>query len=103
MYVGDLDNKVTNAMLLQTFKQIYPSVVEAKVICDPVSRVSKGYGFIKFTNKEESERAMTDMQGKMILGKQIKMNYASQRNKQPENNRFSNNNPQPQNNFKPQQ
>jgi RNA recognition motif-containing protein len=92
VYVGDLDSKVTNAMLLQTFKQIYQSVVEAKVICDPVSRISKGYGFIKFTNKDESERAMHEMQGKMILGRQIKMNYASQRNKnnQETSNRYAN-------------
>ena len=77
VYVGDLDSKVTNAMLLQTFKNTYASVTEAKVICDPVSRISKGYGFIKFSSKEDSERAMIEMQGKMILGRQIKMNYAS--------------------------
>ena len=58
VYVGDLDPAVTNPMLLQTFKQIYPSVYEAKVICDSVTRKSKGYGFIKFSNKEESERAL---------------------------------------------
>jgi hypothetical protein len=45
-------------MLMQTFKQVFPSVFEAKVICDSVSRVSKGYGFIKFGLKEESERAL---------------------------------------------
>lgn len=90
VYVGDLDAAVTNPMLLQTFKQIYPSVHEAKVICDPVTRASKGYGFIKFGNKEESERALQEMQGKQILGRPIKMNYASQRNKtQQETNRYA--------------
>mmetsp|Transcript_5435 Transcript_5435/g.9164 ORF Transcript_5435/g.9164 Transcript_5435/m.9164 type:complete len:120 (-) Transcript_5435:1294-1653(-) len=66
---------------MQTFRQLYPSVFEAKVICDSVSRVSKGFGFIKFGDKSESERALQEMNGKMIKGKQIKMNYASQRNK----------------------
>jgi len=51
-------------MLLHTFKQIYKSVFEAKVIVDPVSRVSKGYGFIKFETKEESERALQEMNGR---------------------------------------
>jgi hypothetical protein len=37
---------------------MYPSVYEAKVICDSVTRASKGYGFIKFSSKEESERAL---------------------------------------------
>ena len=58
IYVGDLDPAVTNPIFLTTFQQIYPSCFEAKVICDPVTRVSKGYGFIKFGSKEESERAL---------------------------------------------
>lgn len=82
VYVGDLDPSVNNVLLMQTFKQIYPSVFEAKVICDSVSRQSKGYGFIKFGLKEESERALQEMSGKIINGRPIKMNYASQRNKQ---------------------
>lgn len=58
VYVGDLDPGVTNIMLMQTFQQVFPSVFEAKVICDPVTRTSKGYGFIKFGLKDESERAL---------------------------------------------
>lgn len=77
VYVGDLDPSVTNPMLLKEFKQIYPSVHEAKIICDPVTRISKGYGFIKFSSKEESERAMQEMQGKLILSRPIKLNFAS--------------------------
>ena len=86
-------------MLLHTFKQIYKSVFEAKVIVDPVSRVSKGYGFIKFETKEESERALQEMNGRQLLGRNIKMNYASQRNRNnaeappaPMNNRYGNQN-----------
>jgi RNA recognition motif-containing protein len=55
----------------------FPSVYEAKVICDPISRKSKGYGFVKFQSKEESERALQEMSGKVIGGRPIKMNYAS--------------------------
>ena len=51
-------------MLMQTFHQVYPSCFEAKIICDPVTRASKGYGFIKFGIKEESERALQEMNGK---------------------------------------
>jgi len=59
--VGDLDPNVNNINLLQTFQRIYPSVFDAKVICDPLTRVSKGYGFIKFGLKDESERALQEM------------------------------------------
>lgn len=52
---------------------------EAKVIVDPVTRVSKGFGFIKFESKEESEKALQEMNGRPIMGRPVKMNYASQR------------------------
>jgi len=81
IYVGDLSPQVTNINLMQAFKERFPSVFEAKVICDPVSRESKGYGFIKFAIKEESEEALRTMSGKEIMGRPIKLNYASQRNK----------------------
>jgi RNA recognition motif-containing protein len=48
-------------MLLTFFQAVFPSVHEAKVICDPITRQSKGYGFIKFGIKEESERALQEM------------------------------------------
>ena len=90
VYVGDLDPVVTNHNLLQYFKQIYNSVCEAKVIVDPVSRKSKGYGFIKFQSKEESERALQEMNGKQLYGRAIKMNYASQRTRNQNDNNMNN-------------
>jgi RNA recognition motif-containing protein len=74
--------------LMQAFKSQYSSVFEAKVICDPVSRESKGFGFIRFSKKDEAERALKEMNGQQLLGKAIKVNYASQRLKnqnQPSN------------------
>ena len=83
--MGDLHPSVTNINLMQTFKEFYPSVFEAKVICDPVSRESKGYGFIKFAMQDESEKALKEMQGKPIMGRTIKLNYASLRNRNQNN------------------
>ena len=94
VYVGDLDPSVTNIQLMQAFQGAYPSVFEGKVICDPVSRISKGYGFIKFGVKEESEKALQEMQGHILNGKPIKMNYASQRNRNQGGGQQQNQNPQ---------
>jgi RNA recognition motif-containing protein len=65
-------------------------VFEAKVIFDSVSRVSKGFGFIKFQNKEESERALHEKNGRTIMGKQIKMNYANDHPNHPINRNRNN-------------
>jgi RNA recognition motif-containing protein len=45
-------------MLSAAFSKRYPSVIQAKIIVDPVTRYSKGYGFIKFSNAEEAQRAI---------------------------------------------
>ena len=51
-------------------------MISAKVMLDPVTKASKGYGFVKFSAFEESQRALKEMQGKYILTKPIKLSYA---------------------------
>jgi nucleolar protein 4 len=45
-------------MLMAAFSKRYPSVTQAKIIVDPVTRQSKGYGFIKFSNSDDAQRAI---------------------------------------------
>lgn len=49
IYVGNLDQNVTNAILLNFFKNKYSSLIEAKVISDLATKISKGYGFLRFS------------------------------------------------------
>ncbi|XP_040864583.1 ABC transporter G family member 1 isoform X4 [Glycine max] len=42
---------------------ISPSVRDAKVVTDPNTARSKGYGFVKFSDENERNRAMTEMNG----------------------------------------
>jgi len=67
---------VSEELLCENFAKRYSSVIAAKLIIDPISKVSKGYGFIKFKNLEESENAKKEMNGKYILNKAIKTNQA---------------------------
>jgi RNA recognition motif-containing protein len=66
-------------MLSAAFSKIYRSVIQAKIIVDPVTRYSKGYGFIKFSDAEEAQRAIQEMNGKTLLTKPMKLNYAAQK------------------------
>jgi len=50
-------------MLQETFRVQYPSVRGAKVVTDPSTGRSKGYGFVKFGDEMERNRAMTEMNG----------------------------------------
>ncbi|KAB2021427.1 hypothetical protein ERO13_D07G128800v2 [Gossypium hirsutum] len=63
IFVGDLAPDVTDYLLQETFRAHYPSVRGAKVVTDPNTGRSKGYGFVKFADEMERNRAMTEMNG----------------------------------------
>ncbi|TYI19153.1 hypothetical protein ES332_A07G144600v1 [Gossypium tomentosum] len=63
IFVGDLASDVTDYLLQETFRAHYPSVRGAKVVTDPNTGRSKGYGFVKFADEMERNRAMTEMNG----------------------------------------
>lgn len=50
-------------ILNKTFHIQYPSVRGAKVVTDPNKGHSKGYGFVKFVDEMERNRAMSEMNG----------------------------------------
>ena len=93
IYVCELDASVTNETLRDFFKEKYNSVIDAKIIIDPSTKISKGYGFVKFSDKSESEKAINEMNGKTINGKPMKTGNASyKRNEKKQNNTNMNNN-----------
>ncbi|XP_010536077.1 PREDICTED: polyadenylate-binding protein RBP47B' isoform X2 [Tarenaya hassleriana] len=63
IFVGDLAPDVTDYLLQETFRVLYPSVRGAKVVTDPSTGRSKGYGFVKFADESERNRAMSEMNG----------------------------------------
>ncbi|KAF4379894.1 hypothetical protein F8388_024927 [Cannabis sativa] len=63
IFVGDLAPDVTDYLLQETFRSQYPSVRGAKVVTDPNTGRSKGYGFVKFSDETERNRAMSEMNG----------------------------------------
>ena len=93
IYVCELDTSVTNEILRDSFKENYKSVIDAKIIIDPSTKISKGYGFVKFSDKNESEKAINEMNGKLIQGKAMKTGNASyKKNEKKQNNNNNNNN-----------
>lgn len=77
IYVCELDPSVTEEVLNNFFKEKYKSVINSKIIVDPSTKISKGYGFVKFSDKTESEKAISEMNGKQLNGKAMKTGTAS--------------------------
>ena len=80
MYVGELDLGVTKQTLMEHFKKKFDSILDAKIITDPNTRISKGFGFVIFGSYDESQRAISEMQGSLIKGKPIKVSNGFSRN-----------------------
>ena len=67
LYVGDLSNEVNDIMLLDFFQKRFPSCRAARVVQE-VSGKSKCYGFVRFTEEREQQRALREMEGATGLG-----------------------------------
>lgn len=77
IYVGDLDTQVTEEKLKEFFSAKYKSVISTKIVIDNITKQSKGYGFVKFSDHNESLTAIEEMNGKYLLSRPIKTNQAS--------------------------
>eukprot|EP00262_Sarcandra_glabra_P000470 TRINITY_DN10553_c0_g1_i2.p1 TRINITY_DN10553_c0_g1~~TRINITY_DN10553_c0_g1_i2.p1 ORF type:complete len:139 (-),score=16.37 TRINITY_DN10553_c0_g1_i2:313-729(-) len=70
LFVGGLSFYTTENALSEAFAQ-FGQVVEAKIIMDRVSDRSKGFGFVTFASEDEAQRALTEMNGKVLSGRVI--------------------------------
>ncbi|RKO94327.1 hypothetical protein BDK51DRAFT_21912 [Blyttiomyces helicus] len=81
VFVGDLGPEVTDFMLLQAFQSRYMTTKSAKVVTDPSTGMSRGYGFVRFTDESEQTRAMNEMQGQYIGSRPMRISMATPKNK----------------------
>ena len=66
---------------------------EFSIYVCPSTKISKGYGFVKFHDKAESERAINEMNGQIIEGKAMKTGNATyKKNEKKQNNNMNTNN-----------
>lgn len=99
LFVGDLNVDVDDETLAGTFRE-FPTFIQAHVMWDMQTGRSRGYGFVSFSNQEEAQKAMDAMQGKDLSGRQIRINWATKRERNMGNN-FGNNRGSRGGNFRP--
>uniref|UniRef100_A0A914YEG5 RRM domain-containing protein n=1 Tax=Panagrolaimus superbus TaxID=310955 RepID=A0A914YEG5_9BILA len=76
IYVGGLDDKVTEAVLWELFVQAGP-VVTVNMPKDRITGAHQGFGFVEFMGEEDADYAMRIMNMIKLFGKPIKVNKAS--------------------------
>ena len=75
LYVGNLPYSATEQMLQETFSQC-GTVDSANMITDRDTGQSKGFGFVEMSSDSEAQKAIQELNGSTLEGRQIKVNEA---------------------------
>ncbi|XP_037927216.1 splicing factor 3B subunit 4 [Teleopsis dalmanni] len=76
IYVGGLDDKVSETLLWELFVQAGP-VVNVHMPKDRVTQMHQGYGFVEFLSEDDADYAIKIMNMIKLYGKPIRVNKAS--------------------------
>ncbi|KAF5448172.1 hypothetical protein F2P56_028728 [Juglans regia] len=69
LYVKNLDDSIGDDKFKELFSQ-FGTITSCKVMRDP-NGISRGSGFVAFSTPEEASRAMSEMNGKMLVSKPL--------------------------------
>ncbi|RSH91359.1 Protein phosphatase PP2A regulatory subunit B [Saitozyma podzolica] len=75
LYVGELDNTVTEAMLFEIFNMIGP-VASIRVCRDAVTRRSLGYAYVNYLNAADGERALEHLNYSLIKNRPCRIMWS---------------------------
>jgi RNA recognition motif-containing protein len=81
IFVGDLGPEVNEYVLVSLFQSRFPSCKSAKIMTDPISGMSRGYGFVRFSDEQDQQRALNEMQGVYCGNRPMRISTATPKNK----------------------
>ncbi|XP_065331811.1 nucleolysin TIAR-like isoform X1 [Cloeon dipterum] len=78
IFVGDLSPEIETQTLREAFAP-FGEISDCRVVRDPQTLKSKGYGFVSFVKKAEAESAITAMNGQWLGSRSIRTNWATRK------------------------
>ncbi|XP_068916750.1 cytotoxic granule associated RNA binding protein TIA1 isoform X3 [Tenebrio molitor] len=78
IFVGDLSPEIETQALRDAFSA-FGEISDCRVVRDPQTLKSKGYGFVSFIKKAEAESAITAMNGQWLGSRSIRTNWATRK------------------------
>jgi cold-inducible RNA-binding protein len=78
LFVGGLSWDTTDDGLRTAF-EAFGEIKEAKVITDRETGRSRGFGFVTYSNAGDGSKAIAEMNGAVLDGRNIKVDEAQQR------------------------
>ncbi|XP_004502036.1 uncharacterized protein [Cicer arietinum] len=75
LFVGGLSWSVDEKSLKDAFSS-FGDVTEVRIVYDKDTGRSRGFGFVIFSNEEHAKSAKDSMDGKALLGRPLRINFA---------------------------
>ncbi len=72
LYVSNLGFNVEESALNNLFKE-YGTVGSVKIIMDKITNRSRGFAFIEMADVQQAEKAIKELNGIMVEGRQMKV------------------------------
>jgi RNA recognition motif-containing protein len=82
IYVGNLSRDLSETELKEAFA-VFGEVSTCNIIKDKFTNESRGFGFVEMPNKEEGDKAIAEMNGKDMKGRNLTVNEARPRTDRP--------------------
>lgn len=86
LFVGGLAWTTTDETLSSFFAKV-GTVTSANVVKDRYTGKSRGFGFVEMSSDEEADKAIAELNGQALDGRNISVNEA--RPREPRNDNFS--------------
>lgn len=78
IFVGDLSAEIETEALRNAFAP-FGDISDCRVVRDPATNKSKGYGFVSFVNKPDAQTAIEQMNGQWLGSRAIRTNWATRK------------------------
>jgi len=75
IYVGNLNYNLSEEELEKVFSS-YGEVASVKIIRDKYTDQSKGFGFIEMANDADAQKAIDELNGTEVKGRELRVNQA---------------------------
>ena len=82
LFVGNLGAEVTHEEIRRLF-EAYGEVAQVHIIVDRGTGLPRGFAFVEMTNDVEAERAIKGLNGSILRGRALDVNYARPRPERP--------------------
>ncbi|KAI1336957.1 hypothetical protein F5Y15DRAFT_192082 [Xylariaceae sp. FL0016] len=89
IFVGDLGHEVNEFVLVALFQSRFPSCKSAKIMTDQQTGQSRGYGFVRFSEEHDQQRALVEMQGVYCGNRPMRVSPATPKNRGHQGGQFN--------------